>query len=179
MEVISIKDKKFAISIPEQDILKEVERIGQQISRDKAGKDVLFVCVLNGAFMFASDLLKNVSIPCEVSFIRLASYEGMSSSGAVKEVLGLTQSLKGKSVVVVEDIIDSGLTMQHLLEVLKEKGAEELSVASLLVKHENIQVPVQIDYECISIPNDFIVGYGLDYDGYGRNLRDIYTVVQD
>ena len=177
MEVVSVKDKKFSISIPEEKILAEVARIGAEISRDMQGRELVFVCVLNGAFMFAADLLKNISVPCEISFIRVASYEGMESSGAVREVIGLTQSLEGKSVVIVEDIIDSGLTMKYLLEQLRSKGAADLRIASLLVKYDNLQTPLDIAYSCFSIPNDFIVGYGLDYSGFGRNLRNIYTVI--
>lgn len=177
METITVKDKQFRLSIHEADILQQVKRVAQEISRDMAGKDVVFVSVLNGAFMFTADLLKEIEMPCEVQFTRVASYEGTSTTGKVKELIGLNIDLRGRSVVIVEDIIDSGITMQHLIETMERAGVAELRVAALLVKHDNLQVPVQIDYECLSIPNDFIVGYGLDYDGFGRNLRNIYTVV--
>ena len=120
-----------------------------------------------------------ISTPCEINFVRFSSYDGMCSTGSVKELLGLNQSLKGRTVVVVEDIIDSGLTMQELLVYLQKFEPAELKVASLLVKPGNMQVKLDIDYTCFEIPNDFIVGYGLDYDGFGRNLSSIYTVVED
>ena len=139
----------------------------------------MFLAVLNGSFMFAADLLRGISIPCEIAFVRMSSYEGTSSTGKVKELLGLNEDISGRSVVVVEDIVDSGLTMQHLLQTFQQKGPKQVKVASLLVKPGNLKVDLDIPYCCFEIPNEFIVGYGLDYDGYGRNLRDIYTVVAE
>ncbi|MBQ8227009.1 MAG: hypoxanthine phosphoribosyltransferase [Bacteroidaceae bacterium] len=178
MDNIKVLDKTFAISIPESRIRERVAELGAAISRDLEGKNPIFLAVLNGSFVFASDLLRAVSIPCEISFIRLASYVGTSSTGNVKEVMGLSEDLEGRTVVVVEDIIDSGLTMKELLNTLQAKHPAEIRVASLLVKPENLKVNLDIPYCCFEIPNDFIVGYGLDYDGYGRNLKDIYTVVE-
>lgn len=148
-----------------------------QISQDLEGKNPLFLAVLNGSFMYAADLMRNITTPCEVAFVRFSSYAGMESTGKVKEVMGLTENIEGRTVVVVEDIIDSGLTMQQLLANLREKNPAEIRVASLLVKPENVEVELDIAYTCFEIPNDFIVGYGLDYDGYGRNLPAIYTVM--
>lgn len=177
METIQIKDKKFKIFIPEEQILREVERVADEINRDLAGEEPLFISVLNGSFMFASDLMKNIKIPSEISFIKLSSYSGTSSTGVVKELVGLSNSIEGRSVVVVEDIVDTGHTMKRLLEILKEKNPKKISIATLLLKPDKLEVPLNIDYVSIKIPNNFIVGYGLDYDGYGRNYRDIYTVV--
>lgn len=179
MELVTVKDKQFAISLPEERIQQRVAEVAAQISRDLEGKNPIFLAVLNGSFVFAADLMRGIATPCEINFVRFSSYEGMNSTGAVKELLGLNQSLKGRTVVVVEDIVDSGLTMKELLAYLQKFEPADLRVASLLVKPGNLQVKLDIDYTCFEIPNDFIVGYGLDYDGFGRNLPSIYTVVED
>lgn len=176
MSTIQIKDKQFTISIPEEEILQSVQRVADAINRDLEGKNPLFLSVLNGAFMYTADLMKRIQIPCEISFIKLSSYSGTSSTGEVKQLVGLNQDIKGRTVVIVEDIVDTGLTMQRLLEILAEKEPAEVHISTLLVKPEKLQVPLTIDYAAMEIPNDFIVGYGLDYDGFGRNYKDIYTV---
>lgn len=178
MDTIKINDKEFAVSIPEEKILKEVERLAAQMSRDLAGKNPLFLGVLNGSFMFAADLFRRITIPAEISFVKLASYEGTASTGVIKEVIGLSENICGRTVVVVEDIIDTGCTMQKLLENLGTRSPESIHICTLLLKPEKLQVPLNVEYVALEIPNDFIVGYGLDYDGYGRNLKDIYTVVE-
>ena len=178
MSTISIKDKKFSLSIPEEKIQEVVKQVAEKINRDMADKDPLFICVLNGAFMFAGDLMKYVNIPCEITFIKLSSYDGLYTTGAVKEVMGLNESVVDRNVVVVEDIVDTGITMEKILGSLIAKGAKEIKVATFLQKPDALRRDIQIDYIAMKIPNDFIVGYGLDYDGYGRNLRDIYTVVE-
>lgn len=177
MDIVTVKDKQFSLSISAQRLQERVAEVAAQISSDLAGKNPLFLAVLNGSFMYAADLMRNITIPCEVAFVRFSSYEGMESTGKVKEVMGLTENIAGRTVVVVEDIIDSGLTMQQLLSNLRKKNPAEIRVASLLVKPENVEVDLDIAYTCFEIPNDFIVGYGLDYDGYGRNLPAIYTVM--
>lgn len=177
MDTIKIKDKNFAVSIPEAKILSEVERIAAQINKDLEGKNPIFLCVLNGSFIFAADLFRRITIPAEISFVKLASYEGTASTGVIKEVIGLSESLAGRTVVVVEDIVDTGCTMQKLLENLGTRSPESIHVCTLLLKPEKLKVPLNVEYVALEIPNDFIVGYGLDYDGYGRNLKDIYTVV--
>ncbi|WP_072531925.1 hypoxanthine phosphoribosyltransferase [Bacteroides ilei] len=178
MDVIQIKDKRFKTFISEKKILKEVERVAADINRDLAGCNPLFLSVLNGSFMFTADLMKCLSIPCELSFVKLASYEGTSSSGKMKELVGLNEDITGRTVVIVEDIVDTGFTMQHLIEMLKARNPERILIATLLVKPDKLKVDLNIDYIAMNIPNDFIVGYGLDYDGLGRNYRDIYTVVE-
>ena len=179
MTTIQIKDKKFSLSIPEVEILKAVREVGEAINRDLAHKNPLFICVLNGAFMFAGDLMKTVSVPCEITFIKLSSYDGLYTTGSVKEIIGLNESVVGRTVVVVEDIVDTGLTMERILDSLHAKGANEIRIATFLQKPDALQRDITVDYVAMKIPNDFIVGYGLDYDGYGRNLKDIYTVVPE
>lgn len=178
MDTIQIKDKQFSISIKEEDILKEVDRVANEINRDLAGKHPLFLSILNGSFMFTSDLMKRITIPCEISFVKLASYQGVASTGKIKEVIGINEDLTGRCIVIVEDIVESGLTMQRLLETLGTRNPTEIHIATLLMKPEKLEVPLDIEYVAMNIPNDFIVGYGLDYDQQGRNLRDIYTVVE-
>lgn len=178
MENIKVRDREFAVSIPKEKIKARVAEVAAQISHDLEGKRPLFLAVLNGSFVFAADLLRGIETPCEISFVRMASYEGTSSTGAVKQLIGLKEDIKDRTVVIVEDIIDSGLTMVHLLELLKEKQPADIKIAALLVKPGNLKVELDIPYCCFEIPNDFIVGYGLDYDGEGRNLPSIYTVTE-
>jgi len=179
MDTIKIKDKSFAVSIRHDDIQKEVMRVAGEINRDLEGKNPLFLSVLNGAFMFTADLMKYITIPCEVSFVKLASYQGVASTGTIKEVIGINEDITDRTVVIVEDIVDTGFTMQRLLETLGTRGPKEIHIASLLVKPDKLQVELDIKYAAMHIPNDFIVGYGLDYDGFGRNYPDIYTIVNE
>ena len=178
METVVVKDKKFSMFLTEEQIKQRVRELGKQISEDLKGKNPLFLAVLNGSFVFAADLLRSVDIPCEITFIRMSSYEGVSSTGNVKQIMGLKEDIAGRTIVVVEDIVDSGLTMRELLDLLDKKNPAEVHIASLLVKPGNLRVDLNIPYRCFDIPNDFIVGYGLDYDGEGRNLSSIYTVVE-
>jgi len=177
MDTIQIKDKEFSISIPREEIRKEVKRVAEEINRDLAGQNPLFLSVLNGSFMFTADLMKHITIPCEVSFVKLASYQGVASTGTIKEVIGINEDLTNRTVVIVEDIVDTGLTMQRLLETLGTRNPKEIKIATLLLKPDKLKVALDIEYVAMKIPNDFIVGYGLDYDGFGRNYPDIYTVV--
>ena len=178
MKTVQVKDRQFSLYISENKIKKQVKKIAGQINTDLSGKNPLLLVILNGAFVFAADLLRDVTIPCEVSFIRLASYEGTSSTGEVKQLIGLNEDIEGRTVVIVEDIIDSGLTMQELLLMLTKKNPKEIRIASLFVKPNNLKVDLNIHYRCFDIENDFIVGYGLDYDQQGRNLPDIYKVIE-
>lgn len=178
MSLIQIKDKCFRTFIPEEQIQKEVIRVADEISRDLQGEAPVFISVLNGAFMFTSDLMKNLSIPCEISFVKLASYQGTVSTGEVKELVGLNANISGRTVVIVEDIVDTGLTMQALIKKISAYHPKEIRIATLLLKPEKLKIDLAIDYVAMHIPNDFIVGYGLDYEGLGRNYRDIYTIVE-
>ncbi len=179
MSVIHVKDKTFKTFIPEEEILKRIRVVADRINQDMEGKNPLFLAILNGSFIFAADLLRMVTIPCEVSFVKLASYEGTSSTGEIKEVVGLNTDLRGRSVIIVEDIVETGNTLRHLVEMLKSQQAESVKICTLLLKPECMKVPLDIEYVAMEIPNDFIVGYGLDYDQQGRNLRDIYTIVEE
>lgn len=179
MSTIQIKDKKFALSIEESKILEAVKAVAEQINKDVEGLNPVFMCVLNGAFMFASDLMKNINVPCEITFVKLSSYDGLYTTGTVKEVIGLNESVVGRNVIVVEDIVDTGITMERILDSLRAKGAKNIKVATFLQKPDALQRDITVDYVAMRIPNDFIVGYGLDYDGYGRNLKDIYTVIPE
>ena len=179
MQTIQVKDKSFSLFIPEDKILKEVKRIAAQINKDYEGQEPVFLAVLNGSFIFAADLLKEVNLPCEISFVKLASYQGVSTTGEIREVIGLNTDLTGRPVIIIEDIVDTGLTMAHMLEELKKQNPASIDICALLLKPGKMQVDLDIKYCCLQIPNDFIVGYGLDYDGYGRNTRDIYTLVKE
>ena len=177
MKTVTLKDKTFGISIPETELLKAVDNVAEKMNSDLKGKNPLFLIVLNGAFMFASDLLKRVEIPAQLSFVKVSSYCGTCSSGNVTELIGLNEDVKGRTVVIIEDIVDSGRTMYGMVEKLKSMGVGELRIATLFFKPEALKYDLNIDYAAMEIPNEFIVGYGLDYDGYGRNLRDIYTLI--
>ncbi|MBO7067074.1 MAG: hypoxanthine phosphoribosyltransferase [Bacteroidaceae bacterium] len=178
MQTIKVKDKTFSLFIPEENILKAVKRIANQINKDYEGKEPVFLAVLNGSFIFAADLLKEINLACEISFVKLASYQGVNTTGKIREVIGLNIDLTDRPVIIVEDIIDTGLTMAHMLEVLQQQNPASIDICTLLLKPGKLQVDLDIKYCCMEIPNDFIVGYGLDYDGYGRNTRDIYTLVK-
>lgn len=178
MDTIQVHDKVFAPSIPAAEIMQQVRKVAQQINRDFEGQSPLFLVVLNGAFIFAADLMREVTVPAEVSFVKLASYEGTSSTGTVREVIGLNTDITGRPVIIVEDIVESGITMAHMIETLKKQNPKSIDICALLVKPEKLEVKLDIRYVAMEIPNDFILGYGLDYNGLGRGLKDIYTIVQ-
>jgi len=176
MSQVTIKDKTFETYIPEAEILKKVKAVAERINRDMAGKNPLFLAVLNGSFIFAADLMREITIPCEISFVKLASYQGTTSTGKVHEVIGINEDLTGRTVVIVEDIVDTGLTMKQMIESLGTRNPAAVHICTLLVKPGKLQVPLNIEYAAMEIPNDFILGYGLDYDQQGRTLRDIYRI---
>ncbi len=179
MKQIKVKDKTFEVSIPAETLHREIVRVASEINRDYEGREPIFLPILNGSFIFAADLLREVCLPCEISFIKLASYQGTQSTGTIREVIGLAQDITGRDVIIVEDIIDSGLTMAHMIETLQKHNPASIKVCSLLVKPAALKVQIPIHYRAMDIPNDFIVGYGLDYDGFGRNTKDIYTLISD
>ena len=178
MKTVQVNDKKFSLYISENEIKEQVKKVAADMNEELAGKKPLFLVVLNGAFMFAADLLREIDIPCEVSFVRVSSYEGTTTTGKVKQLIGLNENIEGRTLVIVEDIIDSGITMREMLRMLNEKNPADVRVASLFVKPGNLQVELDIHYRCFDIANDFIVGYGLDYDQEGRNLPDIYKILE-
>lgn len=175
--MVQIDDKQFEIFIAENEISGEVASLARQISADFEGKNVLFIALLNGAFMFASDLIKEITIPVSISFAKLSSYHGgTSSSGIVKELIGVNESLEGKHIVIIEDIVDTGNTIDSLMPNLLKQGPESVKVCTLLFKPEAFKGVYKPDYVGFSIPNAFVVGYGLDYNELGRNLKAIYQL---
>jgi len=176
MATIQIKDKRFRKSISNEEIMEQIQRIAKRMNKDYAGKDPIFLGVLNGSFMFIADLFKYIDIQCEVSFVKVASYHGTSTTGAVKELVGLKEDISGRDVIIVEDIVDTGITIDHLWKDLQSRNPKSLTVATLLYKPDAYTKNVPLEYIALEIPNEFIVGYGLDYDGLGRNLNDIYTL---
>jgi adenylate kinase len=179
MSVVKIKDKTFKTSIPEKEIKARIQAVADRINHDLADKNPLFLAVLNGAFVFAADLMRMITIPCEISFVKLASYQGTTSTGKITEVMGINEDLTDRTIVIIEDIVDTGLTMKRMIESLGTRHPASVHICSLLVKPEKLQVDLNIEYAAMEIPNDFIVGYGLDYDQQGRNLPDIYTLVNE
>ena len=176
-EIIQVDDRQFRLYIRRNKIEKEVARIAGEIHRDLAGKDPIFMGILNGAFMFAGDLLKQLDFPCQVTFLKLASYSGTDTTGTVKQLIGINRELKDRVVVVLEDIVDTGITLETIIRQLSGYQPAEVRVATFLHKPEATVRKVMLDYVGMTIPNEFVVGYGLDYNGYGRNLREIYQVV--
>ncbi|PRZ01348.1 hypoxanthine phosphoribosyltransferase [Marinilabilia salmonicolor] len=177
MKRIQLLDKQFALSIPASDIKKALWEMAEKMNKELKDQNPLMICILNGSFMFSADLMKLIDFPCEISFVKLASYEGMGSTGKVKQLIGLNEEIEGRTVVLLEDIVDTGVTIENLMNQLDSQKPKDVKVATLLFKPEACKKNVKLDYVGLEIPNDFIVGYGLDYDGYGRNLPDIYTVI--
>jgi hypoxanthine phosphoribosyltransferase len=177
MPQIKVHDKSFETYLSEQDIQEKIKELAAAINRDYADKRPLFIAILNGSFMFAADLFKYITIPAEISFIKLASYKGMKSSGNVITAIGLDEDLYNRDVIIVEDIVDTGKTLFKFIPSLEHQQPSSLKIATLLHKPEATVHPLTLDYVGFSIPNKFVVGYGLDYDGLGRNLKEIYQLV--
>lgn len=171
---MKIKDLEFKPYIKEEEILKKVKKIARLINKDFQDKNPLFLAILNGAFIFAADLFREIKVPAEISFIKISSYEQITSSGKIKELIGLKENVFNRHLIIIEDIIESGLTLEHTLEALENLGAASIHITSLFVKPKVLENKLDIKYYGFKIPPDFIVGYGLDYDGYGRNLKDVY-----
>ena len=178
MDTVKIKDKSFRVSIPEAEIKERVKALAEQMSKDLEGKNPIFLGVLNGSFIFAADLMREMTVPCEISFVKLASYQGTTSTGKVREVLGINENLSGRTVVIVEDIVESGQTMKQMIESLGTRNPESVRICTLFFKPEKLKEDLDLDYVAFRIPDDFIVGYGLDYDVLGRELKDVYTIVE-
>lgn len=174
--MIQVLDKSFEVFITKEELSKEIATLGDQISKDYKDGDLVFLSVLNGAFMFTSDLMKNITIDCEVSFVKMSSYSGVESKGKVDELIGLNGDLSGRDIVIVEDIVDSGLTIDKIISLLETSNAASVKVCTLLYKPDAFTGQKRPDYVGFSIPNAFVVGYGLDYDQKGRNLDMIYQV---
>lgn len=178
MNEITVLDREFSIYITEDEIQSRITALAEKINEDLKERDVLFFGILNGAFLFAADLFRQINLNAQISFIKLASYEGTGSSGKIKELIGWNEDIAGKTVVVLEDIIDTGHTMERIIGELTLRKASEVRICTLLFKPEAYTRDIPIDYIGFEIPNNFVVGFGLDYDGYGRNLRAIYKLTK-
>ena len=172
--MIKLHDLEFEPFISEEEITKSIEKIAEELNLDYGDKNPVFLAVLNGAFMFASEVLKRFDGDCEISFVKLGSYEGTESSGSVKTLLGLNQDLKGRHVILLEDIVDTGNTLEVIDKILKQAEVDDYRIATLFYKPEAYKKSIPVNYIGMEIPNKFIVGYGLDYDGLGRNLTQVY-----
>jgi len=174
--MIQIKDKQFVSFIKEPELLQRVSALGRQITEDYRGSSPLLIGIMNGAFMFLSDLAKHIDLPVELSFVKISSYESMASTGTVRPLIGLDTALAGRDVIIVEDIVDTGLSMSYILEMVQKSKPKSLQIATLLLKPEALKKNIEARYIGFEIPNKFVVGYGLDYDGLGRNLKEIYQL---
>ncbi len=179
MNTLEINGRRFRVSISEAEIKERVKALAIQMSHDLEGKNPLFLGVLNGSFIFAADLMREMTIPCEISFVKLASYQGTTSTGKIKEVIGINENLAGRTVVIVEDIVESGKTMKRMIESLGTRNPASVQICTLFFKPDKLEENLNLDYVAFRIPDDFIVGYGLDYDQAGRGLKDIYTIIKD
>lgn len=179
MERVHLHDKEFELFISEEQIQSAIKEVAQQLDAELKGKTPLLLGVLNGSFLFMADLMRYMDIEVEVSFVKLASYHGTSSTGNVKHLVGLNERLEGRHVVIVEDIVDTGLTIESVVADVMEHHPAEVRIATLLYKPDAYKRDIPIDHVALSVANDFLVGYGLDYDGIGRNLKHIYKIVQD
>jgi hypoxanthine phosphoribosyltransferase len=177
MKEVQILDKRFKEFIPEHSIQERINELASQINKDYAGKELICIGVLNGAFIFAADLFRRIDLKTRITFIKLASYTGTSSSGDIKELIGWNEDLIDKSVLVIEDIVDSGVTLQHTVDNLIIRNVREIRIVTLLLKPAAYKKALHIDYVGFEIPNDFVVGYGLDYNGEGRNLTSVYSLI--
>lgn len=176
---IQVKDKYFKPYIKYSDIQEQILRMAGEINRDYQDKNPLFLAILNGSFIFAADLFKELRVDCGISFVKIASYKGTTSTGNILSLIGLEENIQDRHLVILEDIVDTGKTLSELLPGLERQQPASIKIASLLVKPKAIKYDVKVDYSGFDIPNNFIVGYGLDYDGFGRNLKDIYQITDE
>jgi hypoxanthine phosphoribosyltransferase len=174
--MLTVLDKTFVPFIDRETLQERIAELAQQIDRDYAGRCPLIVGVLNGAVLFTADLLKNLTIDCEITFIRVSSYQQTASTGHIKEILGLSEVITGRDLIVVEDIVDTGMTIAHVCQQLAEKEPASIAIATLLFKPAALKTKVDLAYVGFEIANEFVVGYGLDYDGLGRNTKDIFVL---
>jgi len=181
MEIVHVHQQKFEILVSSEQIKKAVESIGNEMNNHFRDREMppLFICILNGAFMFAADLVRELDFHCNICFVKLASYAGGASTGKVTEVMGLTESIENRDVIIVEDIVDTGLTVENTIETLRKKKPASLSVATVFYKPEAMKRNVELDYVGIELPNRYLVGYGLDFDGLGRQYKDVYGRIDE
>jgi len=177
MQEVKVLDKSFRIYIPKEKLEERISELAQQINTDLKGQDVIFIGILNGVFLFAADLFRRIDLDARISFLKLASYQGTCSTGKIKELIGWNEDITGKTVIIIEDIVDTGNTLERIVGELKLRKAAEVKIATLLFKPSAYTKDIPLDYIGFEIPDNFVVGYGLDYDGYGRNLDSIYTLI--
>ncbi len=177
MDTVTIKDKTFKIFIASEKIQQTISELALQINKDYKGKAPIFLSVMNGAFLFTADLFKQISLECEIAFIKVSSYQGISTTGKIKTTIGLDNYVSGRDVIILEDIVDTGITIEYLFNDIKQYNPASVKIATLLFKPDAYKKDVKLDYVGFKIPNDFIVGYGLDYDQLGRNFKDIYKII--
>lgn len=177
MQEVKVLDKSFRIFIPKEKLEERISEMAQQINKDLKGQDVIFIGILNGVFLFAADLFRRIDLDARISFLKLASYQGTSSTGKIKELIGWNEDITGKTVIIIEDIVDTGNTLERIVGELKLRKAAEVKIVTLLFKPSAYTKDIPLDYVGFEIPDNFVVGYGLDYDGYGRNLDSIYTLI--
>ena len=178
MKKVKILDQEFKMVIPSDTIKLAIDQVAMQINNDYFDDEILFLSILNGSFMFASDLVKRIKPLCQLSFVKLSSYNGDTSTGTFKELIGLNENIKGRKIIVIEDIVDTGATIETIIKQLKAMSPESVKVATLLFKPQSYIKNLKIDYVGLEIPGDFLIGYGLDYNGYGRNFEDIYSLIK-
>lgn len=176
METIRILDKTFTTYLKYDDIEKRIIEVANRLNDDLRGKDPIFLGILNGSFMFSAELFKHITIDCNISFLKLASYSGTNSTGKIKQLIGLSEDISQRTVVILEDIVDTGITIENIVKQLSGFAPKQILITTLLYKPDSYKYNMPVDYYCFKIPNDFIVGFGLDYNGYGRNSKDIYVI---
>ena len=179
MGIITLKDKRFEPYISKEQIDERIKALALQLKEDIGNEEALFLGILNGSFVFASDLIRECDFPMTISFVKVASYLGTKSTGSVSQLIGLNESLLGKTVIVVEDIVDTGKTVDKIDALLRNAGASKIKYATLLYKPDAYTKDIKIDYKAFEIPKEFVVGYGLDYNGWGRNIKSIYKIVEE
>ncbi len=176
---VQVYDKTFELFIPESQIQQAIDNLAERMNKDLQGKDVIFMGILNGAFIFAADLYRKITVPSIITFVKVASYAGTASTGKVERLIGVNENIENMTVVILEDIIDTGITMEYIIKQLKGYDPKEILIATMFFKKEAFKKDYHIHYIGMEIPNKFIVGYGLDYNGYGRNLKDVYILSEN
>ncbi|MEY3425854.1 MAG: hypoxanthine phosphoribosyltransferase [Bacteroidota bacterium] len=177
--MIQLQDKSFEVFITEAEILKEVSSLAEMINKEYQGREVVFIAILNGAFMFSSDLIKCITLPCEISFVKVSSYKGTTSKGRVDELIGLSTKIENKHVIILEDIVDTGITIDKIKTLLHIENPASVKICTLLFKPDAFLGKVEPEFVGFSIPNKFVVGYGLDYNEKGRNIKEIYQLKEE
>jgi hypoxanthine phosphoribosyltransferase len=178
MKEVQVLDKKFRELITEEEINKRIGELANKINSDYSGREVVFLGILNGAFLFAAELFKRINVKARISFVKLASYKGTNSSGTVHELIGWNEDIRDKDIIIIEDIVDTGNTLERIVDELSIRKVAGVKVATLLLKPDSYAKDIPVDYVGFSVPNDFIIGYGLDYSGYGRNFPSLYILAK-